>query len=50
MHLLVLFAKSLKSGGTKATIAENLLLKQQLKYQPGNEGYHEAKDDFESMS
>ena len=30
MHLLVLFAKSLKSGGTKATIAENLLLKQQL--------------------
>jgi putative transposase len=30
MHLLVLFAKSLKSGGTKATIAENLMLKQQL--------------------
>ena len=30
MHLLVLFAKSLKSGGTKAAIAENLMLKQQL--------------------
>ena len=30
MLLLVLFAKSLKFGGTKATIAENLLLKQQL--------------------
>ena len=30
MHLLVLSAKSLKSGGTKAIIAENLMLKQQL--------------------
>ena len=30
MHLLVLIAKSLKSGSTKAIIAENLMLKQQL--------------------
>ncbi len=30
IHLLVLFAKSLKSGGAKAIIAENLMLKQQL--------------------
>lgn len=30
MHLLVLFAKPLKSSGTKAIIAENLMLKQQL--------------------
>ena len=30
IHLLVLFAKSLKFGGTKAIIAENLMLKQQL--------------------
>jgi len=30
IHLLVLFAKSLKSAGIKAMIAENLMLKQQL--------------------
>ena len=30
IHLLVLLAKSLKRGGIKSVIAENLLLKQQL--------------------
>ncbi|MGK0260163.1 MAG: putative transposase, partial [Candidatus Azotimanducaceae bacterium] len=30
IHLLVLVARSLKSGGVKSVIAENLLLKQQL--------------------
>ena len=30
IHLLVLIAKSLRSGGIKTVVAENLLLKQQL--------------------
>ena len=30
IHLLVLLAKSLKPGGIKSVIAENLMLKQQL--------------------